>query len=116
MSPRPVDSFTEFVLDQLSGLGVVEARRLFGGQGLYWKEQIFGLIHEGLVFFRVSDATVARYQAAGSKPFEPRPGQVMSGYYEVPPGILEDADEAVAWAREAWAQPRGKRRGKGVRA
>jgi DNA transformation protein len=115
VSPRPPDSFAEFVLDQLSGLGVVEARRLFGGQGLYWKDQIFGLIHGGLVFFRVSEATVARYQVAGSKPFEPRPGQVMSGYYEVPAGVVEDADEVVAWAREAWAQPRGKRRSKGGR-
>lgn len=108
MSPRPTDSFTEFVIDQLRGLGVVEARKLFGGKGLYWKDQIFGLIDEGRAYFRVSQTTRPRYEAEGSTPFEPMLGHVMKGYYEVPAKILEDADEAVSWAREAWALPRKK--------
>lgn len=41
------DSFTVFVIDQLHALGAVEARSMFGGKGLYWKDQIFGLIDEG---------------------------------------------------------------------
>jgi DNA transformation protein and related proteins len=112
---RSDDSFTQFVLDQLNGLGVVEARKMFGGRGLYWKAQIFGLIDEGRLYFRVSDATVGHYQALGAKPFEPWPGHVMNGYYEVPAEILEDADEAVAWAREAWALPRKKPRSRSAR-
>jgi DNA transformation protein len=104
------DSFTQFVLDQLHDLGLVEARKMFGGRGLYWKTRIFGLIDEGRLFFRVSEATVGRYQARGAKPFEPWAGHVMKGYYEVPAEILEDADEAAAWAREAWALPRKKAR------
>lgn len=83
---------------------------MFGGKGLYWKDQIFGLIDEGRVYFRVSDATAVRYQALGSKAFEPWPGHLMKGYYEVPANILEDADEAVVWAREAWSLPRARRR------
>lgn len=88
---------------------------MFGGKGLYWKDVIFGLIDEGRVYFKVSEATVERYREEGAKPFEPWPGHVMKGYYEVPANILEDADEAVSWAREAWAIPRapkGKRPGK----
>jgi TfoX/Sxy family transcriptional regulator of competence genes len=27
----------------------------------------------------------------------------MNGYYQVPPSVLEDADEMAAWAREAIA-------------
>ncbi len=78
------DSFTAFVIDQLRGLGVVEARAMFGGKGLYWKEQIFGLIDEGRLYFRVSETTALRYGALGSKPFEPWPGHVMKAYYELP--------------------------------
>lgn len=93
--PRAADSFTEYVLDPLRDLGPVEARRLFGGRGLYWKDLIFGLVDEGRVYFRVSAETVARYAAEGSKPFEPMPGYLMKGYYEVP----------------AWSLPRtGKRK------
>ena len=99
------DSFTAFVIDQLRGLGVVEARAMFGGKGLYWKDQIFGLIDEGCLYFRVSEATAVRYVALASKPFEPWPGHLMKGYYEVPTSILEDADEAVLWAREGQREP-----------
>ena len=107
---KPGDSFTAFVIDQLRGLGPVEARRMFGGEGLYWNGQIFGLIDEGRLYFRVAESTRPKYQALKSRPFEPWPGHVMNGYYEVPAEILEDLDEAAAWAREAWALPRTRRR------
>lgn len=109
---REPDSFTTYVLDQLSGLGRVEPRRLFSGRGLYWRDQIFGLIHDGRVYFRVSEETRPGYVARGSVPFEPMPGHVMAGYHEVPGTVLEDADETVAWARTAWALPRGAARRK----
>jgi DNA transformation protein and related proteins len=110
--PREPDSFSTYVLDQLSGLGPVEARRLFSGHGLYWREQIFGLIDDGRVYFRVSDETRPDYVALGSVPFEPMPGQVMKGYYEVPGAVLEDEHRTVAWARTAWSLPRKTQRKK----
>ena len=112
---REPDSFTAFVLDQLSGLGPVEARRLFSGHGLYWREQIFALTHDGRLYFRVSPETRHAYLARGSVTFEPMPGHVMAGYHEVPSTVLEDADETVAWARTAWAQPRGAVRKKAAK-
>lgn len=54
------DSFTAFVIDQLTSLGTVEARSMFGGKGLYWKDQIFGLIDEGRLYFRISENTASR--------------------------------------------------------
>jgi DNA transformation protein len=112
---REPDTFTTYVLDQLSGLGTVEARRLFSGHGLYWREQIFAIIHDGRVYFRVSPDTKPTYVARGSVPFEPMPGHVMAGYHEVPSTVLEDADETVAWARTAWALPRGAARRKAAK-
>jgi len=102
------DSFTDFVLDQLSGLGQVEARSLFGGKGLYWKDAIFGLIDEGRLYFRVSPENAVRYATEGRRPFDPGPGHVMNGYFEVPARVLEDPEAIAAWAREAWALPRSK--------
>jgi DNA transformation protein and related proteins len=108
---KPVDdSFTAFVIDQLKSLGTVEARAMFGGKGLYWKDQIFGLIDGGRLYFRVAEGTSGRYRLEGSKPFEPWPGHIMKGYYEVPGRVIEDVEEAVEWAREAWSLPRGKAR------
>ncbi|MET0555019.1 MAG: TfoX/Sxy family protein [Vicinamibacteria bacterium] len=109
---REPDSFTTYVLDQLGGLGPVERRRLFSGQGLYWRERIFALIHDGRVYFRVSDETRPGYLERGSVPFEPMPGHVMASYQEVPGTVLEDADATVEWARTAWAVPRAAARRK----
>lgn len=104
------DCFTEFVIDQLRGLGVVEARAMFGGKGLYWRDRIFGLIDESRLYFRVSPETAGAYEERGSQPFEPWPRHVMKGYYEVPASVLEDTEEAVAWARAAWSLPRARPR------
>jgi DNA transformation protein and related proteins len=109
---REPDSFTTYVLDQLSALGPVEARPMFGGQGIYWRDAIFGLIDDGRLYFRVSAETTPAYVERGAAPFEPWPGHVMKGYYEVPSSVLEDADETVGWARTAWALPRGAARRK----
>jgi DNA transformation protein and related proteins len=112
MPPRKTadDTFTTFVIEQLRGLGPVEARSMFGGKGLYWKDQIFGLIDDGRLYFRVAESTVGDFESAGTKPFEPWPGHVMKGYYEVPARVLEDGEEAAAWARAAWSHPRGRAR------
>jgi TfoX/Sxy family transcriptional regulator of competence genes len=98
------DSFTAFVIDQLSSLGTVEARSMFGGKGLYWKDQIFGLIDDGRLYFRVSEGTAGRYKLEGSKPFEPWPGHIMKGYYEV---FLKRR----AWAHQASCRGSRSRRG-----
>jgi TfoX/Sxy family transcriptional regulator of competence genes len=71
---REPDSFTTYVLDQLSGLGPVESRRLFSGQGLYWRDQIFALIHHGRVYFRVSERRGPATWHAGRYRSSPCPG------------------------------------------
>jgi TfoX/Sxy family transcriptional regulator of competence genes len=39
------ESFKDFVLGQLQELDDVEARRMFGGYGLYRGETFFGILH-----------------------------------------------------------------------
>lgn len=94
--------FTDFVLDQLQGVPDLFARPMFGGVGLYSGDTFFGIIANDKVFLKVNDRTRPRYVSAGMKPFKPyahRPTTFM--YYEVPLGVLESAEELVAWAKEA---------------
>ncbi|HEY2917933.1 MAG TPA: TfoX/Sxy family protein, partial [Candidatus Binatia bacterium] len=56
------DSFKDFVLDQLLELDDVEARRMFGGYGLYRDEIFFGIIHKGRLYFKIDDSTVGEYR------------------------------------------------------
>jgi DNA transformation protein len=94
------DGALAFVLDQLSGLGDVRSRRMFGGVGLYCGERFFALIDDGVLYLKVDDTTRPRYTRRRLKPFSPD-GMPSMSYYPVPASILEDADALLDWAREA---------------
>jgi DNA transformation protein len=97
------DSFKEFVLDQLSALPNVRARAMFGAHGLYSDDKFFAILDEGRLFFKTDAAAAADYTARGMEPFTyEMKGKVISmAYHEVPPDVLENAPELVAWARRA---------------
>ncbi len=97
------NSFQEFVLDQLRALTDVRARAMFGAHGLYQGEHFFGILDEGRLFFKTDAASGAEYVARGMGPFTyESKGRVLTmSYHEVPPDVLENAPELVAWARRA---------------
>jgi DNA transformation protein len=95
------------VLDQLSELGDVKARSMFGGAGLYCCGLFFGLIARDRLYLKVDERNRHDYVEAGMRPFKPypdRPGTMQ--YYEVPVGVLESAPDLVRWARKSLAAAR----------
>lgn len=100
-------SFGAFVLDQLSELGEVEARPMFGGAGFYLEGEFFGLLYDEHLYFRVSPETVGEYTKRKMKRFTPfglKSGGTR-GYYEVPVEILESPLDLIKWARAAQRTP-----------
>jgi DNA transformation protein len=99
-----LDEATRHVVELLSPLGPISARRLFGTWGLYLEDRIFAIVHGGIIYFRTNGDTVSRYHDAGSQPFLYRRADGRSTvlqYHEVPAHVLEDGDIACAWAYEA---------------
>ena len=96
-------SFKDFVLDQLGALPDVRARAMFGAHGLYQGDHFFAILDEGRLFFRTDTASAAEYTARGMEPFTyEQHGRVITfHYHEVPPDVLENAPELVAWAQRA---------------
>jgi DNA transformation protein and related proteins len=97
--------YVAFVLDQLSALGGVTSRRMFGGVGLYRDELFFGLIDDDVLFFKADDSNRGDYESEGMKRFCPFPDQPQyeMGYYEVPASALDEPEELAVWARKALA-------------
>jgi DNA transformation protein len=94
--------FETFVVDQLSELGEVTPRKMFGGVGLYCDALFFGIIARDELYLKVDDQTRGAFESAGSPPFRPyndRPGTMQ--YYRVPLDVLECAPELVRWAQRA---------------
>lgn len=94
-------SFRDFVLDQLRELEGLEARRMFGGYGLYAKDVFFGILSGDNCYFRTDEKSRKEYQRLGMKPFSPSARQILKNYYQVPVDILEDQDKLCQWARTA---------------
>jgi DNA transformation protein len=98
------EGFLKYVLDLLSGLGNVSARRMFGGAGLYCEGKMFGLIADDVVYLKVDDSNREDFLKAGSVPFNPYPEKekatVMS-YYQIPTEVLENREELARWARRS---------------
>ncbi len=106
------DSFKDYVLDQLAMLGAVRARAMFGGHGLYYGQEFFGILHQGRLYLRTDARTRPDYTTRGMQPFRPNPRQTLTSYYEVPADVLDDADILTAWARAALSARTQPKRGK----
>lgn len=93
--------YLDYVRDQLSGLGGLTSRRMFGGAGLYCDEFFFALIDNDTLYLRVNACNRADFTTRGMGPFRPYPEspQLSTSYYETPADVLEDAAELVTWAR-----------------
>lgn len=109
------DEFLTYVLDQLSGMGEVSFRRMFGGAGVYLRGLMFGLVAEDVLYFRADEANRGDYEAQGCGPFKPfEDRREVMPYYEVPIDVLEDREAAARWGEKALAAAqRGKKKKKG---
>jgi len=98
------NDYLQYVLDQLAGLQGAVSRSMFGGAGLYCDDLFFGLIaSDDTLYFRVNDDNRPDYEALGMarfRPYKDKP-HMSFNYYEVPPRVLENADELVTWARRS---------------
>ena len=95
--------YRDYVVEQLSCVGRVAARSMFGGVGLYLDGVFFALIAHDVLYLKVDDANRPEYEAAGMAPFKPYPNKrTTMPYYELPAEVLDDPDQLREWARKAW--------------
>jgi DNA transformation protein len=97
--------FRDFVLDSLSPLGPVAARRMFGGCGFYLDGRMFALISGDTLYFRTDGESAPEFEAGGLAQFRPlvKGKPFPMPYHEAPTEALEDGEELCAWAEKALA-------------
>jgi DNA transformation protein len=98
--------FIDYVIaDVLRLVPDLVSRAMFGGYGIYSQGTIFAIVVDDQLYFKVSDANRAEYEAAGSEPFtyERRDGvRATMSYWSVPGEVMDDPEAAAEWARRAW--------------
>jgi DNA transformation protein len=81
------DSFSSYLRDLFSLLGPVNLRSMFGGQGLYHREVIIGLVIGDELFLKTDADTLEAFREAGGHPFiyQGKGKQVAMSYWLPPP-------------------------------
>ncbi|MCK8502440.1 TfoX/Sxy family protein [Myxococcus fulvus] len=96
-----MDSFVEYTVELLEKLGPVQARRMFGGWGLYFGGRMFGLIGDGQLYLKTDEVSRPEFQAAGCRPFVWEGGgqRIEMSYWTPPADASDDAYALLPWAR-----------------
>lgn len=96
----------DWTLELLAPLGVVRARRMFGGHGLTLDGLFIALLAGDELFLKADAQEQAAFAAAGSCPFSfTRPGKtpVVMAYWRAPDEAMESPAGMAPWARRALA-------------
>ena len=98
--------YANYILEQLSRVGQVTLKKMFGGACLFKNNKAFGLIADDVFYLKTDDTNRADFEKFGSGPFQPFADKKMTmNYYEVPIDILEDRDELSKWAKKSMPSP-----------
>ena len=100
-----VSQFTGHVVEQMSVLGAVYAKRMFGGWGIFRMGLMFAVVIGDELYLKADEASVGRFKARGLKPFTyAAKGRAVSlRYFQAPPETLEDPQAMAEWAGTAYA-------------
>lgn len=96
----------DFLMDLFVDFGPVTIRRMFSGFGISADGTNFALALRSGLYLRADEATIPRFEAEGSKPFQyqTRTKTVTVGsYWQLPARLFDDSEELAEWARVALA-------------
>lgn len=94
--------FEDFATELLAGVGPIRVKRMFGGAAAYLDDRIFALFDDEAIWIKVDAENEAAFVEAGSPrmSYPAKDGKVMEmAYRRLPEAALDDAEEAVRWAR-----------------
>ena len=111
---KPLPEFVNFLLEQLSPIGPVRARSMFGGHGVYLEDLMFGLVADETLYFKVDDGNRSFFEQLDLLPFtyEKNGNPFAMSYYMAPPDALENSEELCQIAQQAFAAAMRQRKPK----
>ena len=97
------------LLELLEPMRGVRGKKMFGGYGIFCNDLMFGLVAEDTLYFKVDATTIDTYIQRGLEPFvymAPGDKKMTMSYYQAPEEALDNSDEMLQWAEQAYAVAR----------
>jgi len=97
--------FVAYVVDLLQSIGPVEAKRMFGGHGIFLDGLMFGLIADSVLYLKADKESQDEFTAKGLEAFSyNKKGKAMKmSYYQAPEEALENLDDMNVWGNKAYS-------------
>ncbi len=102
--------FTDYVLDQLASVGVIQTSKMFSGVLLKVNNKQLGIIIMDTLYFKVKESELQRqFEAMDSEQFsytrkDRETPVIIKNWWSVPEESLENRDEIVALAHAVLLQ------------
>jgi DNA transformation protein and related proteins len=97
--------FIAFVVETLAPLGAIQAKKMFGGYGIYHDGIMFGLVSDEVLYLKADSHSCHYFTESGMPPFryQRQDKWVELSYYQAPEEIFDDVQTATLWAKRAFA-------------
>lgn len=92
--------------DLFAPFGKISVRRMFGGEGLYRDNVMFGIVFGERIYLKTNEEGRQAFLAEDCAPFvyPMKKGDITShNYYALPDRLYDDPDALAEWARIALA-------------
>lgn len=115
---KAVSEFVANLNEVFVRFGQIEAKRMFGGYGVYRDGLMFALVADDVLYLKADEITVGHFVEAGLAPFDYAKGgkRIRMSYYAAPDEIFDDPEQAREWADRAWEAALRANRAKAARA
>lgn len=96
--------FTDYLQEVFEDFGPINAKRMFGGYGIYYKDIMFALVENDTLYLKADDSIAEDFIERNLGQFEYiRGGKMIKlSYYQAPEELLEDRDMAREWAQKSY--------------
>ena len=97
-------AYVTYVIELMQPIGPVQAKRMFGGHGIFLEDLMFGLVTDNILYLKADNESENEFISQGLEAFSyQKQGKTQTlSYYQAPEESLEDSDEMYVWANKAY--------------
>jgi len=104
-SSNEASEFVSYIVDLMQSIGPVQAKRMFGGHGVFLDGLMFALIVDGTLYLKADKDSEQAFREKGLQAFSyyKQGRETKLSYYQAPEDALEDSELMREWAGRAYA-------------
>lgn len=99
------NEYIAYLVDLLQTVGPVNAKKMFGGYGIFLEGLMFALVADSTLYLKADQETEEDFKDKGMEKFVyyKKGKQYSMSYYRAPEEVIEEEGEMYDWGHKAFA-------------